>query len=270
MLKNIKYNKIWLIIAVLTAGLMSCTPNKKIVYLQDFTKDKPNDHLADTTFLGMESSYLLQANDVISVKINHLQLSKMETQPSVSEGEDEIVRSPLQHPYLNGFAIDPGGNVDLPVIGKVAVGGKTVFAAQEIIAAAADKYYSEPNTKVILLNFYVTVLGEVNRPGRFPVYNNQMNVLEALGLAGDAAEYADRESVKILRTRDGKNQLYHVDLTDQMLLASPAFYLQPNDIIMLRPLKRKKLASRGLQNLYAGLSVIVSAGTLTYLILKNN
>jgi len=245
--------------------LFSCVSNKRIVYLQDHSQHHPHNYLADTSFHNKPGSFDLQPNDVISVRINHVQLTRAYT--VVSEGKDEQ-RSPQQHPYLNGFIIDEAGMIDLPTMGKMKVSGLSVFEAQEAIAAAADNYFSDPSVRVFLLNFYVTVLGEVKNPGRYPVYTNQVNIFEALGMTGDAGEYADRESVKLLRNRADQNHLTHVDLTDQGLLASGYFFLQPNDVLMVKPQKRKRLANRSLQGFYGGIGALVAIATLVVLVTK--
>ncbi|MBS1546188.1 MAG: sugar transporter, partial [Bacteroidetes bacterium] len=94
--------------------------------------------------------------------------------------------------------------------------------AEKLIQAKADSFYTDATVKVMLMNFNISVLGEVARPGRYPVYNNEVNVLEGLAMAGDLSVLADRSRIRVVRTRDGSNHLYHLDLNDQELLGSPA------------------------------------------------
>lgn len=248
---------------LITIGLSSCISNKRIVYLQDKTQKYPSDYLADVEYESQDSPYVLETNDVISIKINHLQLSR-----SVSETEElnESIRSNQIHPFLNGFTIDHDGNVDLPIVGKVQIKGLTLFEAQEAISKKASEYYANPSIRIFLMNYYVTVLGEVNNPGRYAIYNNRITVFEAIGMAQDATDFASREQIKVLRTRDGKNHLFHIDLTDEKILDSEMVFVQPNDVIMVKPQKRKKYATRDVQNLYNGLATLISAISLIVVI----
>jgi polysaccharide export outer membrane protein len=169
-------------------------------------------------------------------------------------------------PALAGFLVDMDGNIDIPIVGKIFVEGQTIFEARETIEENAAKYFIDPAIRVFMMNYYVTILGEVNLPGRYQVLNHRINVFEAMGLAGDATDFASRETVKIVRNRNGKNELYSIDLTDQNLLASENFYLQPNDILMVKPQKRKKYATRDVQNFFNAVTATVSVITLYLLI----
>ena len=172
-------------------------------------------------------------------------------------------------PILAGFTIDEEGRIDLPLVGMIDVGGMTMLEAETAIKESASAVFSDPSIKVFMLNYFVTILGEVNQPGRYLVQNHRLNIFEAMGLAGDATEFAAREMVKVVRNRDGKNHLYSVDLTDQDILASDKFYLKPNDILMIKPQKRKKYATRDVQNFFNAVTATVSVVTL-YLLLTND
>lgn len=256
-------------IIFLGSFMASCISNKRIVYVQDYSQPKPHDYLADTVFNSVpeENDYRLQAGDILYVKSDHPVLSHSFGQLDQNYMNDTRAIQGL--PVLAGFTISQDGVVDLPTIGKIKVSGLTILEAQMTIKNEASKVFSDPAIKVFLLNYFVTVLGEVQRPGRYPVYNHRLNIFEALGLAGDATDFASREEVKIVRNRDGKNYLYSVDLTDQNLLASEDFYLRPNDIIMVKPQKRKKFATRDGQNVFNAIGAAISVATLYVLITKN-
>lgn len=227
---------------LLLIGMSSCVSNRRVVLLQDKDAAKPAEALVDHTYEATSSPLTLQSGDIISVAIDHNQLTR-----ALEEGirqEDERVNQAVLHPYLIGFTVSSGGEVDLPVIGKVEVGGLTLEGAQEAVRKQANNVYSDPSVKVFLLNFNVSVLGEVGRPGRYPMYNERVNVLEALASAGDLSVLADRSRVRVVRTRDGGNHLYHLDLNDEKTLAGKNFYLQPNDVVIIDPLKRRKFTGR--------------------------
>jgi polysaccharide export outer membrane protein len=247
--------------------LASCINNKRIVYVQDYSESKPHDFLADTTFTNEPVDYKIQTGDVLYVRSDHPVLSKSFGQIDQFYMDDTRIVQSL--PILAGFTVDEEGMVDLPLVGKIDVGGMTMLEAETSIKEAASAVFSDPSIKVFMLNYFVTILGEVNRPGRYPVYNHRINIFEAMGLAGDATDFASRETVKVVRNRDGKNHLYSVDLTDQNILASDKFYLKPNDILMVKPQKRKKYATRDVQNVFNAVSATVSVVTL-YLLIRDN
>jgi polysaccharide export outer membrane protein len=250
----------------LISTVSSCVSNKKIVYLQDKDAKKGHKEFEGKTFDSAPENYILETNDVISVKINHLQLTQDYQQ--VSEEFDTQTRMGIQHPMLTGFTVDESGFVDLPTVGKVKVAGLDLFQAQKAVSDQAKQFYTNYSVKVFLLNAYVSVLGEVNRPGRYPIYVNEMSVFEALSFAGDATEYADRSEIRVIRNRGDKNQVFVLDLNDEDILANPAFYLQPNDILMVNPLASKKFIRRDPQNIFNAISSIVSVVTLYLLIIK--
>lgn len=227
----------------LIALISGCTGNKKIVLLQDQTASKPSRALVDHSYDATWTPPKLQTGDIVSVAIDHYQLMESsESQNNMTE-KGPMFQS-VQHPYLIGFAVSDKGEIDLPILGKVKVGGLDTDGAAEAVRAVADNFYSSPSVKIFILNFTVTVLGEVNQPGRFPIYNEQVNVLNAIGAAGDMTPYADRSRIRIVRTRDGKNHLYNFDLLDETLLSNPNFILQPNDVIIIDPLRRRKYTGR--------------------------
>lgn len=257
------FSKFFFVIAV-GALMASCISNKRIVYVQDYDKKKPHNYLADTVFSALQEDYKIEAGDVLYVKSDHPQLSQ--SLGRLDENFMNDTRIVQMLPILAGFTVAEDGTLDLPTIGSVNVGGMTIFDAHLAIDRAASRVFSEPAIKVFLLNYFVTVLGEVNRPGRYPVYNHKLNIFEAMGLANDATDFASREEVKIIRNRDGKNHLFSVDLTDQNLLDNPNFFLQPNDVLLVKPQKRKKYATRDIQNVYNAIGLALSAMTIYILI----
>ena len=152
------------------------------------------------------------------------------------------------------------------MLGSFDLEGKTLSEAKNIIQLTAERYFSEPSIKVNILNYYVTVLGEVNVPGRVNVIEPNTNLLEVLGLAGDLTKVANRKKIKIIRTESEKPEVYYVDLRDKNIVNSKLFYLQPNDIIYVQPTMKRFVV---IDNLPAAISTIISAFTLFYLIQPN-
>ena len=139
--------------------------------------------------------------------------------------------------YLNGSTINSVGMIEIPVIGKVYLLGQNLEEAKKSIQKAVDEYLKDAIVIVKLANFQVTILGEVNRPGTFPVFKENVTIFEALAMAGDLSDYANRQKLKIVRTHNNKKKIYKVDLTDQQLLLSDFYYLRNDDMIYVEPLK---------------------------------
>lgn len=239
--------------------MASCLSNRKNVYLQDKTQKRSHDVLVRHTFNNPYQAFRLEPGDVVSVRINHFQLTSS-TDGAVTDPQPDP-RSE-KHPYLNGFRIDDSMNISLPVIGAVKLGGLTLEESERKIAQIADRFYSSPTVKVFLMNFKITVLGEVQQPGTFPVYNDKITIFEALGMAGDAGPYANREAVRVTRTRGGSSQLYHLDLTDENVLTTRDLYLQPNDIVLIKAQKRKKYTLNDSRGIVQAMSVFLSIGSI--------
>jgi len=250
----------------LALNLASCVSNKKIAYVQHEDMNKQDFADYDEKFTPSKEHIILEANDVISVTVNHLQLSQNEIHSGLDA--DANARLGVRHPFLIGFPLDVEGNIDLPTLGKTSLLGKTLDEAEHIIREKARQFYPDPTVKIFLMSNFVTVLGEVNSPGRFPVYNVDMTVFDALGMAKDMTDLADRNDVRVIRRRGGVNHLYHINLKQEDILASKALYLQPDDVILVTPLKAKKFIRRDPQNVLSTIGTAISLGTLYLLITK--
>lgn len=146
-----------------------------------------------------------------------------------------VVASPLNEGYL----VDTNGEINFPVLGQVKLGGLNKEQAIEEMAFRLREYVKDPIVNIRFLNFKVTVIGEVNRPSTFTVPTEKINILEALGLAGDMTAYGKRENVLIIREKDGIRSATRLNLNDRAVLSSPYYYLTQNDVIYVEPDKMK-------------------------------
>lgn len=144
--------------------------------------------------------------------------------------------------YLNSYTVDPKGNIIFPFIGPVYVLGKTIDETTAIIENIMNEYLKEATIIVKLVNFNITFVGEVRRPGEYKIYQDKINIFEAISLAGDISDYGNRNEVKLMRTSEEGTRLHVLDLTSEDILESPYYYLKPNDIIYVVPLKGKQFA----------------------------
>ena len=139
---------------------------------------------------------------------------------------------------ISCYSIEDQGNIDFPVLGKILVAGKkrseiADFIKEELIK---KEYVSDPVVTVEFSNLYISVLGEVNKPGRFFIENDKITLLDALSMAGDLTIYGQRENITVVRENDGQKKIYKIDLTDtKKVYNSPAYYLQQKDVIYVTP-----------------------------------
>lgn len=226
-------NSLWL--STLMVLLTSCYYNKRLIYFQDNTFSESQVKLME----NKRSIYRLQPNDILSIKV------KSSTDAAVSDlfNITTTTQAPMftspGNLFLEGYSIDAEGKVNLPIIGSITVKDMSVDEVQNLIQLNANKYLKNATVIVKLISFKVTVLGEVNNPGYHYVYNNQITLLEALGLAGDLTPQGNRKNVKLVRQVQGGSEVVLLDLTDPRTLKSKYFFLMPNDAIYIEPFKAR-------------------------------
>ncbi|WP_152424980.1 polysaccharide biosynthesis/export family protein [Nafulsella turpanensis] len=251
-----------LLVGLLLLTLFSqCVPVRKQTYLQERPgelNNYPKDTVVKTLYAG-DYAYSLQPGDILSIKIASLTPEEYDffsqAGSTGAEGED---------PLLSGYLIDPDGNIELPVVGEIELQGLSLPEARQKIFQAVDGYLKSPTVRVKLLNFNYTVLGEVAQQGTFTTFDPKYSIMEAVGNAGGLSEYADRANVKIVRRMGEQVDIAFVNLLDDELIESPYFYLKPNDLIIVRPLKAKTFNTFTARNIALGISLLTSL-TLIFL-----
>ena len=173
------------------------------------------------------------------------------------------------------YLVDIDGNIEFPEVGKIHVAGLTIEQTNAAVKAAIKPFFKDEQSYMVntyMLNYYVSVLGEVKRPGSFTVERNKMNVLEALALAGDMTVYGRRDKVKVLRElTDGTFEVHELDMRDANILNSPYYYLQQRDIVYVEPneamIENSKVGTT--TRLWVrGVSITISLGSLLYRVLQ--
>lgn len=182
------------------------------------------------------SQYRLQPNDVLSVKV------KSSTEVGISDifnitPSTNFINVDAGNVFLQGYSIDSDGAIILPILGKMTLRNLTVEEAQNLIQAEANKYLNNATVIVKLVSFKVTVLGEVNRPGMYYAFNNQLTLPEGLGLANDLTSLGNRKKVKLIRQTPTGSEVVLLNLNDPAVLKSKYYYLQPNDVIYVEPFR---------------------------------
>lgn len=160
-----------------------------------------------------------------------------------------------------GYFVDQEGAIDFPVLGRIEVAGLTLEQAKFKIYGLLQPYLRDAVVNMRFLNFKITVLGEVNAPGTVRLTNKRVTLLEAIGMAGDLSDYANRTNVLVIREQAGSRQYARLDLQSADIFSSPYFYLQQNDVVYVEPIKARVAtvadpAQRIIGYASAGLSIV--------------
>lgn len=227
---------------ILTLALPSCVHHRELL---NFNEGAPFPTLPDSV---MATALRIQRDDLLNISIQSSDPTasapyNLSAAPSVATGA--TAANPI-----NGFLVDPMGNIYLPEIGAVTVAGLTTFSARDTITTRLRKYLRDPIVNVRLQNFKFTVLGEVSRPGTFSIPNERISILEALGTAGDIGVYGNRMNVLVIREENGQRSFGRLDLHQRNIFTSPYFYLKQNDLIYVEPSKNKTASVTDAGNKY--------------------
>ncbi len=162
---------------------------------------------------------------------------------------------------FQGYLVDQDGYIDFPVLGPLKVKGLTLEETKALIYGKLEEYLVDPVVNVRYLNLKITVLGEVNTPGLIRLSNKRVTILEAIGMANDLSDYANRNNVLVIREEEGRRTYTRLDLQSAEIFASPYFYMQQNDVIYVEPIQARIAtvadpAQRIISYTTAGLSLI--------------
>jgi polysaccharide export outer membrane protein len=220
---RIKYNA--LLVLVVIFFIFSCTPYKQVPYFQDLSKDSSVINQKINNF----SLLTIQPGDLLDIDVNSLnhdadQLFKYSKGPDLTA---EV--------SAGGYLVSPEGNVNLPLIGHVSVTGLSTQQISDTLQSKLAKYLSSPVVNVRILNFKVSVIGDVKNPGRFNIQNEKLSLLDAISLAGDLNTTGERSNVLLIREQNGTREYVRLNLDSKSVFTSPYYYLKNNDVIYVQP-----------------------------------
>jgi len=221
--------------AVVLLLLSSCVPMKKQIYLQTNNADSIEVYQNENP-----QTYTLQPGNNVYVKVVSINSETSDffnfgTGSSGNVFNDAAI-------YLSSYSINEEGNVELPFIGELYVKDLTLEEAKTIVQKEIDQYLT--NTMVILklVNFNVTIVGEVQVPGQYKIYQDRVNIFKVLSIAGDLTPFAKRNDVVLVRKMENGSKIHHINLLEDNILESEYFYIMPDDIIYVQPVKGKNFA----------------------------
>lgn len=259
--------KALLFLLILTAVIFtSCVPSQDLIYLQ-----KKNDSESTPSVNPvMAKPYRVQTNDILSIKIKALDAKLVEM---FNASETNLNAQSEQSLYFNGYSVDDHGNIRIPVLGEVNVLGFTLEEIRiKIEKQLLDEYFNkEANifVNVKLAGLRYTVNGEIASPGTKTLFQEKVNVLEAIANSGDITMVGNRKEVTIIRQYSHGTEMHTLDLTDRNVMNSPYYYIQPNDYIYIKPLKQKSwgTGTTGIQSL-GTIITLISLVTTTIVLLN--
>jgi polysaccharide biosynthesis/export protein len=241
-MKNHIPKHIFLLLTIfLSVFASSCLNQKRITYFQP--KEEARDVIIND--IAQKHIFYLRPGNIINVGVNSI------SPDANTMFNPFVVMQPVNYVYqqtnnLNpaiGYMVDNDGAISLPLVGKIKVLGLNTKEVADSITEKLQKYLVNPVVNVRMLNYNVSVMGEVNKPSVYTIPNERITLPEVLSLAGDLTIFARRDNVLVIRETDGKREFARVDLTKRDLFDSPYYYLQPNDVVYVEPGKGKKITT---------------------------
>jgi polysaccharide export outer membrane protein len=218
-------------------SISSCIPNKDLVYLQQ--KEDAQDSLQFVR--EVQKAYRVQINDILNIRVKVLDQDNIQIFNPI--GEENFNATSQERAYFDGFTIDLHGNIRIPILGDLNVLGYTTEEIQAQIEAILLKEQFKATANIFvtvkLSGLRYTATGEVGQPGTQILFQERVNIIEALANVGDVTIVGNRKDVQVIRQYPQGQQIHHLDLTDINIMNSPFYYIQPNDLIYVKPLKQK-------------------------------
>jgi polysaccharide export outer membrane protein len=258
------------LLVILTLGLLltGCHSRSKVIYIQNATE-------LGTQTNPYDYSAVIKRDDQLSIIVNSKD-PELAAPFNMNLTQAAFIGGSNISTYSGGspqaFWVDSEGNIEYPTMGKIHVEGMTRHQLAELIQnhLKDNNLILDPVVNITFQNFQVSVLGEVNSPGRFTITSERISIFDAIAKAGDLTIFGERDKVRLLREEDGKQTVYTVDLRDANLITTPYYYLHQNDVLYVEP-NKSKATNREVSNLYTfGISLVSLAMTMATFIRSFN
>jgi polysaccharide export outer membrane protein len=216
----------------------SCRSFKNLTYFQKGINDSA------TVSVAKAYNSTIQPGDLLSVYVGSLsdEASRF-FNPYPAAANPTGAAGALSSSEANGFLVDQSGEIALPIIGTYKIAGLTTLEAKNELTKKLDLYLKEPRVIVRVINYKISLMGEVNRPSVYVIPNEKITITEAISLAGDLTNFARRDNIMIVRDNNGKKEFGTINLNDRSVFNSPYYYLRANDMVYVEPVGAKALQS---------------------------
>jgi polysaccharide export outer membrane protein len=253
-----------LIFTAILLMVAGCTSQKKLAYLNNLPQ--PN---GEEIFIMEAPDYKIQNRDVLYITLKAMnpdgQIMDYLSGSGASGGVTYMQGD--AGGYLYGYDVKPDGTVNLPVVGLIRVEGTTLEEARKILQEEYNKHYKNAILECKLLSFKFTVIGEVKSPGAYVNFNNYLTVFEAIGRAGGVSDFGNRDRVLVIRPVDKGTKTFRLNLQDKKILSSEAYFLLPNDVVVVEPMKQK-IFNMNLPTISFVISTFTATVTMTLLLIN--
>ena len=220
-----------LFLIIITAG--SCVSKRKLTYLQFSNNSVRSDMIKETGPSVTPAAYKIMPNDYLYIRVitPDPQWSSLF---NMQAGEGGITQ---ESAALSSYPVDTDGNIEIPYVGKVQVASKTLSEIKVDLEKVFKNYVTDAAITVRVVENNISIIGEVNAPGRYPITKDLMTIFEAMALAGDLSPYSDRQRVQLIRPSPYGPVIKEFSLADRSILNSEYYYVMPNDIIYAMPMR---------------------------------
>ena len=258
---------IFVIGLILSIIASSCVPHKDTVYLQH----KSNAQDSVQVLVEKQTAYRVQINDILSVRVKSLDQENVQIINPI--GDQNLNAGSAERAYFDGFTVDLHGEIRIPTLGKLNVLGYTTEEIEHMIEQKLlDEQFKETANifvTVKLTGLRYTTMGELGNTGPKTLFQERANIFEAIAGSGEIPDTGDKKDVLLIRQYPQGQKIHHLDLTDINVMHSPYYYIQPNDMIYVKPLRQKALGTgTNAKEVLSSFVTIVSLITTTILLLK--
>ena len=257
-----KQNLIILAIAILLGA--SCTSQKKLAYLNNLPETNGEEY-----FTMSVPNYKIQPRDILYISARAMNpdgvISDFLSGGKVISGSTSMQYESSQ--YISGYDVDSKGYITLSVLGEFKAEGLTLEELRDSLQIKVEKDYPNSTVECKLLSFKFTVIGEIRAPGTYINYNNYLTVLEAIGRAGGIGDYGRKDNVLVVRPTDKGTKTYRINMQDKQILKSEAYFLLPNDVVIVEA-EPHKIFNMNLPTISFALTTVTSIITTTLLLIN--
>lgn len=243
--------------------LCSCGSTKKIAYFQDLGYESETSGISQPTTVIKPGDQLIivvtSSKPELALPYNLYSVRSQMGQSTQAANLSSTTYGNFVRNETEGYMVDIEGYINFPVLGRIHVAGLTREEISKMLEATLRDFMPDPIVTVTFINFKITVLGEVARPGAYNVSMDRISLLDALGMAGDMTVYGERSNILIIRETNGVRETARLNIKSKSILASPYFYLQQNDVVVVEPIGAR---TRSISPFVQNLPLFVSLGSL--------